>query len=142
MESFGPDDIVDYLNQELPGFEPKLIREPGTGAFQLRVRSSVRFAAYADISDTLVMHIHGGWGLRNHVDEFVRRTRQDAIDKLGLQKEIDAQVQRNVQRERAAIEAKAFKDAYEKAMQTVASSIAQSPSLDAIRVFLEGVSKK
>lgn len=136
---FTINDVEDYLNQQLPGFEPNVLRDERTHGATLRVRSKIQFGAYQTLSDELLFPLHGGYQLKAQIDELVRRTRNEMIDKLGLQKEIDAEVQRKLSIERQALEAKAFKEAYEKALATVAKSMAENPSLDAIRVFMNEV---
>ena len=121
---FGVDDITDYLNQELPGFEPSIIRNDGTQAITLRVRTRVTFGTYADIgNEHLFVPIYEqSYHLKRHIDELVRKTRQDLIHKLGLQKEIDAEVQRKLNAERQRIENEAYRKAMNDALDRVAKS--------------------
>lgn len=120
---FNVDDIVDYLNQELPGFEPSVTREPSRHEITLRVRSQLRFASYVSVSDHLIFALHDrsyGNGLKAAIEEFIRKTRQDMIQKLGLQKEIDLEVQRKINAERQRIENEAYRKAMDDALARVA----------------------
>jgi hypothetical protein len=137
LEEFTADDIVDYLNQELPGFEPSLIRDTKTQSVTMRVRAALRFGAYAQMGDEFLMFpLPGrGYDLQRHVDEFIRKTRQDMIDKLGLQKEIDKQVQQMLQRERRDIEANAYRKAMDDALVRVAREAREAEDERARRMW-------
>jgi hypothetical protein len=119
---FTPDDIVDYLNQELPGFEPQLQRDSHTQMTVLRVRARLAFAGYADIPDDHLFVPVPNWELKRTIEDFIRKTRRDMIEKLGLQKQIDDEVQTALHRERAVLERKA----YEKATQDILANFAKS----------------
>lgn len=116
LSEFKPDDLTDYLNQELPGFEPSLIRESRTDSVTLRVRSRLSFGAYAEIPAEHLMIPLPNYEIRNTIDQFIRKTRQDMIHKLGLQKEIDLEVKRQVERERQRIENEAYRKAMNDAL--------------------------
>jgi hypothetical protein len=118
---FGPDDVVDYLNQELPGFEPQLSRNEGTRTMTLRVRSRLVFGAYMEIPEDYFYMPLQSYEMKRVIDESIRKTRQDMIQKLGLQKQIDDEVQTALHRERAALERRA----YEKATQDILASFAK-----------------
>lgn len=133
---FGVDDIVAYLNQELPGFEPSLLRDDRSEQITLRVLTALKFGAYSTIgAEHLFVPVpRQSYELQHWVDEMVRKTRADMIAKLGLQKQIDEEVKRQIERERKDIEARAHKKAYEEAMATVTRMLA--PSVDALRAFV------
>jgi len=138
LGEFSADDIVDYLNQELPGFDPKLIRNDHTESLTLRVRTTVQFGAYADLGNELLLPIYGGgrgYELKREIDEFIRRTRQQTIDKLGLQKQIDGLVQQAIQRERQAIENAAYQKAYQNALSQVAREARDAEDARAARLW-------
>lgn len=126
IDNFDPDDAVAYLNQELPGFEPSLIRDsPDT--ITLRVRTNVQFAAYHTAAREVLCPVPQSWGSRPYglqrwVDELIHKTRRDVIEKLGLQKEIDAEVQRKLNAERQRIENEAYRKAMNDALDRVAES--------------------
>jgi len=121
---FTVDDVKAYLNQELPGFEPELIRNMGgiDESITLRVRARQTFAAYTTMPDEFlfVPIPQQSYELQRYIDTFVRKTRQDIIQKLGLQKEIDLEVQRKINAERQRIENEAYRKAMNDALSRVA----------------------
>lgn len=129
-------DIEPYLNAKLPGFEPKLIHDEGQETVTLRVRGVLPFASYVEMSGGDFFAPMRSYRIQEQLDVFVRETRRNAIKMFGLQEEIDAEVKRTIDRERASIEAKAHKDAYEKALRTVASTLAPQASLEAVLHFV------
>lgn len=120
MTQFSQEDIVAYLNQELPGFEPSLTGQDRLyGGAVLHVRTMQAFAAYT-VVPTEASHLSlavPDFGVQQWVDSLIQKTRLDLIDKLGLQKQINEEVQRRLQIERAALEKRAFEEAYQKAMR-------------------------
>lgn len=129
---FTPDDIVAYLNQELPGFEPELIRSDGpfTSSTTLRVRARVAFASYATVEDRIIFQVAAGGGtnyeLQRTVDEWIRKTRRELIEKMGLQKQIDDEVKQQLSREIARIRQEEFAKAYAAALREAAAGAAEA----------------
>lgn len=134
---FGPDDIVAYLNQKLPGFEPSIINDPGLNGLTIRVRTNVPFAAYQSSTNDLRIPL-SPYGMKGTLDELILKTRQDVIQRLGLQEEIDAEVKRAIDRERRDIEEKSYKRAMDDALRKVVSDLVPKPSLDAVLHFING----
>lgn len=139
---FTVDDIAPYLNQKLPGFEPVVFADGGTDVYKLRVKSSIEFAAYQNISRESVFYVHGrGGGLQEAIDELIQTTRREVIQKLGLQEEIDAEVKRTIDRERRQIEEQAYKKAMDDALKKIARELVPGPSLEAVLTFINGEAK-
>lgn len=136
--NFGVDDIVSYLNQELPGFEPSIVSDERTEATLLRVKTAIKFGSYGHIYEPAIEIPLPGYQLLERVDALVRETRQGVIKSLGLQKEIDAEVKRRVDRERRDIEEKAYKKAMDDALQQIARSAGLTPAIESIQFFLNG----
>ena len=136
--TFSPDDIVPYLNQKLPGFEPSIIEDSRTQAAILRVKSHITFASFGTFYEPAIEIPIPGYQLLERVDALVRETRQGAIKSLGLQKEIDAEVKRRVDRERREIEEKAYRKAMDDALKQVAQAAGLTPAIESIQFFLNG----
>ena len=136
LEEFKPDDVVAYLNQELPGFEPSIVSDSfGTDSMTLKVRAVQVFAAYAALGNEVLMFPLPNYHLQRAVDEFIRKTRLDMIHKLGLQKQIDAEVQQSLQRERQNIENAAYQRAYRDALSQVAREARDAEDARAARLW-------
>lgn len=110
--------ILEHLRAELPGFEGHFDIDRSSRQVILRVRTNFRFGAESRLSE---MHFPAPLEgpsdeVVNWVDGLIKHTRLDAIGKLGLDKEIDAQVEERAEREvakrAAAIRQAAYQDAY------------------------------
>lgn len=134
---FEPADIEPYIEQKLPGFKPSLIREPSTDNYTLRVRGHLPFASFETLGQDAFFPLRS-YELQRQIDEFVRTTRENAIKMLGLQEQIDAEVKRQIDRERKDIETKAFKNAYEAALKQVAETFAPTASIQALLDLVSG----
>lgn len=139
---FTIDDVESYLNQKLPGFEPRILTDGSRNTHQLRVKTSISFASYAGLSDEAFFPLSpSGRHLQPMIDQFIRDTRQNAIRALGLQEEIDAEVKRTLDRERRGIEERAYRRAMEDAMKKIVNDLIPQPSIDAVLHFIHGDSK-
>lgn len=139
MDEFSIHDVVPYLEQALPGFAPRLIDSSfGDKGVTLSVKAMQAFGAYATVSPELMFPLRAGgrgYELQRQVDEFIRRTRADMIQKLGLQQEIDKQVQQSLQRERQNIENAAYQRAYKDALSQVAREARDAEDERAARLW-------
>lgn len=110
--------ILDHLREELPGFEGHFDIERDRHQVILRVRTNLRFAAESRLDDLRLPAPYEGPNdeVIHWVEGLIKSTRLDAIGKLGLDKEIEAQVEERAEREvanrAAAIRQAAYQDAY------------------------------
>jgi hypothetical protein len=86
--------IIARLNEELPGFDARVSSVRDDEMFVLQVRTQFTFANQAQIDRYPLQDDPAH--VEVFVDELIRQTRLAAIEKLGLQKQIDAEVAEQV----------------------------------------------
>ena len=107
--------VIDHLNEELPGFEAQLVKSDHSFTTAFKVRTTLPFGMDMQV-DTYAL-VEDPQRVMRYVDELIHRTRRDAIERLGLQKQIDAiveaQVAQRVAEARAEWESKGWQKGFE-----------------------------
>lgn len=116
-ETLTPDAVAETLRRELPGFENQILIEERTFMLTLEVRGPVWFGGREDIDHHLTFPLatnEHNEVYQQHIEELIRQTRADAINRLGLDKEIDQQVEEKTRKAVAEAKAKWEQEAYER----------------------------